>query len=58
VPLQGDSCFVCHKGTPSHLMAAPKPPNHSPAMDCRSCHGLSEPLPHFDNGDDCNTCHF
>ena len=59
VPIQQESCFVCHKGTPSHLLAPPKPavPPHSPAMDCRSCHGVSAPLPHVDNGDDCNACH-
>mgnify|MGYP003581543783 CR=1 FL=1 len=38
---------------------APKPavPPHNAAMDCRACHGVSAPLPHVDNGDDCNTCH-
>ena len=58
-PLKAESCSVCHKGTPSHFDAPPKPdvPPHSPAMDCRSCHGISAPLPHVDNGDDCNSCH-
>jgi hypothetical protein len=59
LPLKAESCSVCHKGTPSHLEAPPKPdvPPHSPAMDCRSCHGVTAPLPHVDNGDDCNACH-
>jgi hypothetical protein len=59
VPLKAESCFVCHKSTPSHLDAPAKPdvPPHSPAMDCRSCHGVSVPLLHVDNGDDCNSCH-
>jgi hypothetical protein len=58
-PLQGEGCLVCHKSTPGHLAAAPKPqvPPHSPAMNCRQCHGISAPLPHFDKGDDCNACH-
>jgi hypothetical protein len=58
-PVSVNSCFVCHKSTPSHLLAAPKPavPPHSPAQDCRSCHGVTASLPHVDNGDDCNSCH-
>lgn len=50
-------CSVCHRGTPSHSLASPKPPDHTPGMNCRQCHGLTAPLPHVDNGDDCNTCH-
>ena len=59
IPVQGETCAVCHKGTPSHLQAAPKPavPPHNASMDCRSCHGVTAPLPHVDNGDDCNFCH-
>jgi hypothetical protein len=57
VPLKNESCFVCHKNTNSHLDASPKPADHSPALDCRSCHGVTESLPHVDNGDDCNVCH-
>ena len=59
VPIQNESCFTCHKGTPSHLLAPPMPavPPHSPAMDCRACHGISAPLPHVDNGDNCTACH-
>jgi hypothetical protein len=57
VPLQAGGCAVCHHGTPSHLAAPPKPAWHTPAMNCRQCHGLSQPLPHVDNGDDCNACH-
>jgi hypothetical protein len=56
-PLSGESCAVCHKGTPSHLEAAPKPDWHTPAMNCRQCHGVGQPLPHVDKGDDCNACH-
>jgi len=56
-PLQSESCSVCHKSTPSHLDAAEQPPNHFPGMDCRACHGVNAPLPHFDNGDDCTFCH-
>ena len=59
LPVKNESCSVCHKGTPSHLEAPPKPdvPPHSPAMNCRACHGVTAPLPHVDNGDDCNFCH-
>lgn len=57
LPLQDNGCIVCHKGTPSHLSATPKPPNHFPGMDCRQCHGVQIQLPHVDNGDDCNICH-
>jgi hypothetical protein len=56
-PLQENTCFVCHKNTSSHGMATPKPSDHSPALDCRQCHGLDQPLPHVDNGTDCNFCH-
>lgn len=57
LPLSDNSCIACHKGTPSHAMAAPLPPNHTPGMNCRQCHGLTAPLPHVDNGDDCAICH-
>lgn len=56
-PLQGEGCYVCHTSTPSHAMAPPKPPSHNAAMDCRMCHGNGQPLPHVDNGQDCNLCH-
>ncbi len=56
-PLRAEGCFTCHKDTPSHLLAPPKPPNHFPGMDCRQCHGLTAPLPHADDGTDCNFCH-
>lgn len=52
-----DNCATCHKSTPSHAMAAPKPPDHNPAMNCRLCHGNGVQLPHVDKGDDCNICH-
>jgi hypothetical protein len=57
LPVQQTGCFTCHRATPSHLLASPKPPDHSAAMNCRQCHGLSAPLPHVDNGADCNVCH-
>jgi hypothetical protein len=59
LPLQNNECFTCHKDTPSHALAPPKPPTpvHAPGMNCRQCHGLSQPLPHADNGADCNDCH-
>lgn len=56
-PVTNQSCGVCHQSTPSHLMAAPKPADHSPAMNCRQCHGVDQPLPHVDNGSNCNLCH-
>jgi len=56
-PLPSNGCFVCHKGTPSHQTAPPKPPNHNPAMDCRACHGQGAPLMHADDGSNCNFCH-
>jgi len=57
VPLKEEGCSACHVATPSHALAAPKPPDHNPAMNCRMCHGVTVPLPHVDNGDDCNICH-
>lgn len=56
-PLSQESCVACHKSTPSHLLAAPMPPDHTPGMNCRQCHGLSAPLPHPDKGDSCESCH-
>ena len=58
-PLNDTSCIVCHKGTPSHGLAAPRPPPpHPPAgSNCRQCHGITAPLPHPDPGIDCNFCH-
>ncbi len=56
-PLEGESCSTCHKAMPSHDLATPKPPDHLPSMDCRMCHGNGQPLPHVDNGDNCNICH-
>jgi len=57
LPLQGESCFTCHKDTPSHLMATPLPGDHNPGMNCRQCHGIDQPLPHADKGDSCINCH-
>jgi hypothetical protein len=56
-PLKYEGCSACHPSTPSHLSAAHQPADHFPGMNCRQCHGLSEPLPHVDNGDDCSSCH-
>lgn len=56
-PLQSQSCFVCHKSTPSHQLAPPKPPDHTPGMNCIMCHGNGAPLMHADKGDNCNLCH-
>jgi hypothetical protein len=56
-PLRSSSCYTCHKATPSHRMATPKPPGHVASMNCRLCHGMGAPLPHVDNGSDCNSCH-
>jgi hypothetical protein len=56
-PLRTQSCFVCHKGTPSHALATPLPPDHNAGMNCRMCHGNGQPLPHVDNGDTCTSCH-
>jgi hypothetical protein len=56
-PLRNESCFVCHKGTPSHNEATPLPSDHSPAFNCRQCHGVGAPLPHVDDGSSCTACH-
>jgi hypothetical protein len=50
-------CFVCHTGTPSHGLALPQPPDHTPGMNCLQCHGISAPLPHVHKGEDCTICH-
>jgi hypothetical protein len=56
-PLASSGCIVCHKATPDHQQAAPMPPSHSPAMNCRQCHGNGQPLPHPDGGHPCTACH-
>ena len=56
LPLRTEACVTCHKALPDHL-STPKPPGHNPLMDCRQCHGVTQPLPHVDKGDDCNLCH-
>ncbi len=56
-PLSSEQCRVCHLGAPSHALASPKPTWHSPAMNCRQCHGAGQALPHVDKGDNCNACH-
>lgn len=59
-PLRNEGCVACHRDTHSHALAPPKPRNdpfHTKGQNCRQCHGLSTPLVHVDNGDDCNACH-
>lgn len=59
-PLQSEGCAACHSGTPSHALAQPKPAGHTPAMNCRQCHlpgGTLPPMPHVDDGSNCNRCH-
>lgn len=57
LPIQGESCYTCHKDTPSHFLATPLPLDHNPGMNCRQCHGTDQPLPHVDKGDACTNCH-
>lgn len=57
LPIQNEGCFTCHKATPSHDLAPPKPDDHFATMNCRQCHGAGVPLPHVDDGTDCNLCH-
>jgi len=56
-PLKSNSCAVCHKNTQSHTMATPMPSWHNPGMNCRQCHGVTQSLPHVDNGSTCTMCH-
>lgn len=59
-PLAGESCSACHASAPSHALATPKPASHNPAMNCRQCHlpgGTNPPMPHVDDGSNCNRCH-
>ncbi len=56
-PLSSNSCFVCHKETPSHDNAPNAPLFVRKDWPCRVCHPVIVPLDHFDNGDDCENCH-
>lgn len=56
-PLANETCSACHHDTPSHALGTPKPADHLPSMNCRQCHGNGQPLPHADNGMNCNACH-
>lgn len=59
-PLAGEGCSACHASAPSHQLAPPKPAGHVPAMNCRQCHlpgGVLPPMPHADDGSNCNRCH-
>lgn len=47
-------CAVCHKGTPSHREAPPKPADHRPDSQCLLCH---DRLRHPVNDQNCNECH-
>jgi len=57
LPLDAAGCSTCHRGTPSHTLAPPKPAWHDAAMNCRGCHGAGQPLLHVDDGTNCNLCH-
>jgi hypothetical protein len=57
LPLASTDCATCHRATPSHSTAPPMPPGHTPAMNCRQCHGHGAPLQHVDNGMECTSCH-
>jgi predicted CXXCH cytochrome family protein len=48
-------CAVCHRDTPGHLSAPPKPVWHTAGMICLSCHAAT--MKHPNNGDNCNSCH-
>ncbi len=53
-----EGCAVCHRATPSHDMAPPRPGNPvhmtMSLAACRACH---TPMPHPDNGQSCLICH-
>lgn len=56
-----DGCIVCHKASPGHLTAPPRPPT-APHMtsnpnQCRVCHTTGGTLKHPDNGQSCLLCH-
>jgi len=64
LPLQSFSdqgCFVCHKSSPGHAMAPPRPPTlphmTSDPNACRVCHTPGWTLKHPDNGQSCLLCH-
>ncbi|MBK8099017.1 MAG: cytochrome c3 family protein [Planctomycetes bacterium] len=57
LPLADNGCRVCHPQASSHAAAAPLPGDHSPAMNCRLCHGNGVRLPHPDGGHVCTACH-
>jgi hypothetical protein len=56
-PLSANGCSICHTSTPSHASATPMPSWHNPGMNCRQCHGVTQPLPHVDDGSSCTMCH-
>lgn len=58
------SCRVCHQEEPQHETATDQPAWHVPGMNCRACHlpagpgpGGAPPVPHLDNGSECQHCH-
>jgi Cytochrome c7 and related cytochrome c/Cytochrome c3 len=57
---EDQGCFVCHKSSPGHASAPPRPGNaphmtNNPAQ-CRICHTPAT-LGHPDNGQSCLFCH-
>lgn len=58
------NCRVCHFEEPQHETATDQPGWHVPGMNCRTCHlpsgpgpGGAPPVPHIDNGSECQHCH-
>ncbi|HLU39326.1 MAG TPA: cytochrome c3 family protein [Planctomycetota bacterium] len=57
LPAAQSGCTTCHEGGAPHPTADPMPAWHSPAMNCRQCHGAGVALPHPDPGHQCTACH-
>jgi menaquinone reductase, multiheme cytochrome c subunit len=57
---EDQGCYVCHKSSPGHAMAPPRPANAvhmtSDPAACRVCHS-GPTLGHPDNGQSCLLCH-
>jgi predicted CxxxxCH...CXXCH cytochrome family protein len=56
-PASSSGCTTCHSGGAQHPSSTPMPAWHSPAMNCRQCHGAGVSLPHPDGGHSCTACH-
>jgi hypothetical protein len=60
LPVESSGCVACHKGTPSHALAPPKPPTVSahrddvPPQECLICHRV---ISHPVTLENCNLCH-